>query len=85
MHIEPRLLDVVALLTDVPEHCLVRGQVGTVVEILDGAYEVEFCDDEGRTYGGVPGFTTHIYRMPDVELCVVVLGVIAAPSPPTPL
>ena len=21
-----------------------------MVEILDGAYEVEFCDDEGRTY-----------------------------------
>jgi len=50
MHTEPRLLDVVALLTDVPEHRLVRGQVGTVVEILDGAYEVEFCDEEGVTY-----------------------------------
>jgi hypothetical protein len=50
MHTQPRLLDVVALLTDLPDHHLVRGQVGTVVEILDGAYEVEFCDDEGRTY-----------------------------------
>ena len=47
---EPRLLDVVALLSDLPEHGLVRGQVGTVVELLDGAYEVEFSDDEGRTY-----------------------------------
>ena len=27
-----------------------RGQVGTVVELLDGAYEVEFSDDEGKTY-----------------------------------
>jgi Domain of unknown function (DUF4926) len=26
------------------------GQVGTVVELLDGAYEVEFSDDEGKTY-----------------------------------
>jgi hypothetical protein len=49
-HSKPRLLDVVALLSDLPEHGLVRGQVGTVVELLDGAYEVEFCDDEGRTY-----------------------------------
>ena len=33
----PRLLDVVALLTDVPTLGLVRGQVGTIVELLDGA------------------------------------------------
>jgi hypothetical protein len=46
----PRLLDVVALLSDVPAHQLVRGQVGTIVELLDGAYEVEFSDDEGKTY-----------------------------------
>jgi hypothetical protein len=50
MHTTPRLLDVVALLSDVPSHGLLRGQVGTVVELLDGAYEVEFSDDEGRTY-----------------------------------
>lgn len=44
-------LDVVALLVDLPEHGLVRGQVGTVVERFDdGAYEVEFSDDAGRTY-----------------------------------
>lgn len=47
---EPRLLDVVALLADLPGYGLVRGQVGTVVELLDGAYEVEFSDDEGKTY-----------------------------------
>lgn len=47
---EPQLLDVVALLSDFPEHGLVRGQVGTVVELLDGAYEVEFSDDDGKTY-----------------------------------
>lgn len=50
MHSTPRLLDVVALLSDVPGHGLVRGQVGTVVELLDGAFEVEFSDDEGRAY-----------------------------------
>jgi hypothetical protein len=48
--ITPRLLDVVALLADVPAHSLVRGQVGTVVELLNGAYEVEFSDEEGYTY-----------------------------------
>jgi hypothetical protein len=50
MESTPQLLDVIALLSDVPAHKLVRGQVGTIVEILDGAYEVEFSDDEGRTY-----------------------------------
>lgn len=45
------LLDVVALLGDRKELGLVAGQVGTVVEILDNeAFEVEFSDDEGRTY-----------------------------------
>lgn len=47
---EPQLLDVVALLRDVPEERLVRGQVGTVGEVYDGAYEVEFSDDQGKTY-----------------------------------
>jgi hypothetical protein len=50
MHTAPHLLDVVALLSDVPSHGLVRGHVGTVVELLDGAYEVEFSDDDGQTY-----------------------------------
>ena len=50
MAITPRLLDVVALLSDLPAHGLLRGQVGTIVELLNGAFEVEFSDDEGRTY-----------------------------------
>jgi hypothetical protein len=50
MHNAPRLLDVVALLSDVPAHGLLRGQVGTVVELLDGAFEIEFSDDDGKTY-----------------------------------
>lgn len=46
------LFDVVALTVDLPEHNLWRGQVGTVVETLarGRAFEVEFCDSEGRTY-----------------------------------
>ena len=47
-----KLLDVVALTQDVPEHNLKRGDIGTVVEILSNgeAYEVEFSDDNGQMY-----------------------------------
>jgi hypothetical protein len=50
-----RLLDDVALTADRPDQGLVRGQVGTVVAVLaPDAYEVEFCDDEGRAYAQLP-------------------------------
>lgn len=46
-----KVLDVVALTEDLPQRNLLRGQVGTVIETLaPGVYEVEFSDDEGRTY-----------------------------------
>ena len=46
-----QLLEVVALTEDVPERGLSRGQVGTVVKSLTpDVFEVEFCDDNGRTY-----------------------------------
>ncbi len=46
-----KLLDVVALLEEVPEEGLKRGQVGAVVEEwAPGVYEVEFSDAlNGRT------------------------------------
>jgi hypothetical protein len=45
------VLDVVALVRNRPEANLLKGQVGTVVETLgESAYEVEFCDDDGRAY-----------------------------------
>lgn len=45
------LLDVVALLHDMPERGLCRGQVGTVVETLGpDVFEIEFSDNDGRTY-----------------------------------
>jgi hypothetical protein len=48
-------LDVVALLADLPAQGLVRGQVGTVVELLDDRSAlVEFSDDDGRAYAVVP-------------------------------
>jgi hypothetical protein len=51
---EIALLSVVALLEDLPEKGLLRGQVGTIVESLaPGVYEVEFSDDSGRTYASL--------------------------------
>lgn len=48
------LLSVVALTHDFPENGLVRGKVGTVVEILaPGVFEVEFSDAAGRTYASL--------------------------------
>ncbi len=45
------LLDVVALLEDMPDEDLRHGHVGTVVEDLaPGVYLVEFADRQGRTY-----------------------------------
>ncbi len=46
-----QVLDVVALLEDVPDEGLYRGQVGTIVEELaPGVFEVEFSDSTGRAY-----------------------------------
>jgi len=46
-----KLLDTVALLDDVPERKLRKGEVGTVVEILGpDVFEVEFSNEEGQTY-----------------------------------
>ena len=49
-----QLLDVVALTEDLPNRGLYRGQVGTVVEALaPDVYEVEFCDNDGRSYASL--------------------------------
>ena len=46
-----KLLDIVALLEDLPELSLVRGQVGTIVEEYDrDTFEVEFSDNNGCAY-----------------------------------
>jgi hypothetical protein len=46
-----KLLDVVALLEDLPALGLVHGQVGTIVEEYEpGVFEVEFSDPNGRAY-----------------------------------
>lgn len=49
------LLAAVALLRDLPERGLLRGQVGTIVEALDDTTSlVEFSDDSGHAYAIVP-------------------------------
>ena len=51
---EIRVLHIVALIEDLPERNLRRGQVGTVVESLaPGVFEVEFSDNEGRAYASM--------------------------------
>lgn len=48
------LYDVVALLEDLPEMGLKRGQVGTIIEEWEpGVFEVEFADTGGITYAMV--------------------------------
>jgi hypothetical protein len=48
-------LDTVALLEDLPEKGLYKGQVGVLVEELaEGMFEVEFSDNEGRSYALAP-------------------------------
>ena len=50
------LLDVVALLVDLPEQGLRRGDVGTVVEAFEynvhhpGGFIIEFVDDSGGVF-----------------------------------
>jgi Domain of unknown function (DUF4926) len=51
----PSVLDVVALLADRLPERLARGQVGTVVELLDDRTAlVEFTDNQGRAYAIAP-------------------------------
>ena len=46
-----KLLDIVALVENLPELKLYRGQIGTIVEEYEpDVFEVEFSDTKGRTY-----------------------------------
>lgn len=45
-----QMLDVVALVKEIPDRDLLKGQVGTIVELLEpGVYEVEFTNKQGET------------------------------------
>ncbi len=53
MNTKFKLLDVVALLKD--RDNLVKGQVGTIVEIFDeGNFEIEFSNTKGETIATLP-------------------------------
>ena len=61
---EIEMLSVVALLENVPEKGLLRGQVGTVVESLEPhVYEVEFSDDSGQTYASLALRSDQLMRL----------------------
>jgi hypothetical protein len=46
---EPKVLDVVALLRDIPEENVRRGMVGTIVDTHGDLFLVEFSNSEGET------------------------------------
>jgi len=56
------LFDVVITTTDLPEHGVKAGEVGTVVDVLHNpdAYYVEFASDKGETLALVPLFASQI-------------------------
>ena len=57
-------LSIVALIEDLPGKGLKRGQVGTIVEDLaPGVYEVEFSDDQGRTYASAALQSDQLMRL----------------------
>ena len=56
-----QVLDTIALMEDLPQKGLGRGQVGTVVEQLGpDAFEVEFVGTNGETYAMLPLRTEQI-------------------------
>lgn len=65
-----KLLDVVALTQDVPEHNLKRGDIGTVVEILSNgeAYEVEFSNANGQMCKCVSFLASQLRGIPHEQI-----------------
>lgn len=61
---ELELLSTVALVNDIPDKGLRRGQVGTIVETLaPGVYEVEFSDDAGQAYASLAVSADQLMRL----------------------
>jgi len=58
------LLCAVALLEDMPDQNLIRGQMGSVVELYSPTEcEVEFCDQQGRTFALLPLTSDQLIRL----------------------
>jgi len=69
MQPEVHILDTVALIEDLPQEGLCRGQVGTVVETLaPDIYEIEFSDNAGRTYATAALRTNQLLVLRDEPL-----------------
>lgn len=52
--VAPKMFDVIALLEDLPDERLVRGQVSTIVEVLaPNVFEVDFSDEQGQSYASL--------------------------------
>ena len=69
MNEEIKLLDVVALLEDVPDDGLKRGEVGTVVEVFANnpsaskSFLVEFSDRNGEAYAFAPLLPNQVVKL----------------------
>ena len=57
-------LDIVALKEPLPDHHLLLGQVGTIIELLaPDVYEVDFSDNNGQTYAMLPLHTSQLLKL----------------------
>jgi hypothetical protein len=53
--VQLKLLDIIALTENLPQHNLQRSQVGTIVEILaPNIYDIDFSNNNGQTYALLP-------------------------------
>ena len=58
------ILDVVVLTEPTPSHKLRKGELGTIVEILDDdVFLVEFADTKGVTYAMIPLKATTLMKV----------------------
>jgi len=65
------LFDVVVLMQDVPEEGLCAGMIGAVIDVYTEpvvAYEVEFCDELGRTIGQLALLPEQLRFATDAEI-----------------
>lgn len=78
-------LDVVALLQDIPERSLMRGQVGTILEELDSdSVLVEFADLNGVAHTVSPLSIELLLGLKHSAPAGVAKGLVKAPEPMTP-
>jgi hypothetical protein len=63
-----RLLDSVVLVRDLPEHCLQRGDLGTIVQLYEpDGIEVEFVKASGRTQAAITLAVDNVRRVAEED------------------